>query len=127
MGEEMDYAACRLALGNLWTSLRAVLDALPSRDARPALSADRSVLRDTVPSLASMAHELERLCLVTQSVLHANPNVAASERLARSVRHLKADHAIAIGILRTGSGGSGIVLRDGPLPDEAEKARRTGG
>jgi hypothetical protein len=128
MGDEMDYAACRMAVGHLWTSLRAVLDALPSSEARPALSFERSVLNTpgTAPSLAAMAEELERLCRVTESVLGSHPNVAASERLARSIRHLKADHAIALGILRTDPSESGVVFRgalDVPR-DEAGGRRR---
>jgi hypothetical protein len=111
MGDEMDYAACRMAVGHLWTSLRAVLDALPPRDARPAFSPERSVLRQARPPLEAMLLELERLCHVTDSVLGAHPDIASSERLARSVRHLKADHAIALGILRTGPSDSGVVVR----------------
>ena len=127
MGDEMDYAACRMAVGHLWTSLRAVLDALPPRDARPAFSPERSVLRQPAPSLGSMLEELERLCRVTESVLGAHPNNASSERLARSVRHLKADHAIALGILRSGPSESGIVFRETlPLSPPAASSSSSG-
>jgi hypothetical protein len=107
-------AECRIALGNLWTSLRALLDALPVSAARPAISYERSVLREVAPPDSAVERELSRLCTVACDVLRAHREGDPGdtcERTAMMRRRLEADRCIALGVLQTDDHVSGVVDR----------------
>ncbi len=115
-------ADCRIALGNLWMSLRALFDALPpGAGAARAISYERSVLRAVDPSADAIEQELGRLCNVAREVLRAHRDpAAASERMQAIVRRLEADRASALEALHAGAVSSGVLyaIED----DAAEKA-----
>jgi hypothetical protein len=108
-------ADARIALGNLWTSLRGFLDALPVSAARPAISYERSVLREVAPPDSAIERELSRLCNVAREALRAHRQGAgddeggASERTAMMRRRLEADRCIALGVLQADDHVSGVV------------------
>jgi hypothetical protein len=107
-------ADARIALGNLWTSLRGFLDALPSSAARPAISYERSVLREVAPPDSAVERELSRLCNVAREALRAHREGAGdacdtSERTAMMRRRLEADRCVALGVLQADDHVSGVV------------------
>jgi hypothetical protein len=110
-------ADSRIALGNLWTSLRGFLDALPVSAARPAISYERSVLREVLPPDSAVERELSRLCNVAREALRAHREDAdgdegdTSERTAMMRRRLEADRCVALGVLQADDHVSGVVDR----------------
>lgn len=110
-------ADSRIALGNLWTSLRGFLDALPVSAARPAISYERSVLREVAPPDSAVERELSRLCNVAREALRAHREGAdgdegdTSERTAMMRRRLEADRCVALGVLQADDHVSGVVDR----------------
>ena len=99
-------ADSRIALGNLWTSLRGFLDALPGSAARPAISYERSVLREVAPPDSAVERELSRLCNVEDE---DGDEGEPSERIAMMRRRLEADRCVALGVLQADDHVSGVV------------------